>query len=713
MPSFSLLSISSRIFLGTLSNISLGITCGPRAEIFCFKCGDFIYHPLFTYEKNRVDINRILPYLSWDNSSSSSLKHHDPRHNSSSLQRYLSYKSSFVETSDGDVVFRGFMASYVPELPPTQWNASSNKSSSSPSLGKLLQAGKLALKRWYMFQGNLIGGDGELESLMWSEKALRLSIRQSRIAKDSWKIRAPVGLYNLGNTCFMSCILQCLINCVPFQRHFLRDVGHHHKSCSVLRRKSKKRNGYNKAGSSSGNNSNSSGHSRRRTTGRSSSRRNIGGGGSSDTAISVDDTQPMSSYVAEDAEDICLACEMDKLFLLYFASAAGIDTIGALDDGDDTDDGDGVSSASNFFGSKASPFQASAGGVIGASNGDARDSIGSGGSVSTGASGGVAATISTISGNEVTMAGLPLVPSELLASAWKVGGMRHLAGYEQRDAHEFLQAFLDTVGKHEGRHRKLVRDIIGSPKPMLERERDQNKTPPQTDDIVKHLFEGTLRSVLICDKCGCKRSQPEPFLNISLPLAKEMERTIKSDLDSSTVSIGTRKSAASKVKISVEVCLEHFTCPETLTDPVHCPSCDMKTPTRKQHTFAKLPKILCLHLKRFDASSNKKTVDPVSFPAHGLDMGSHLPHWCEVIQGRETDINAVDKSNSSPKVLYDLFATVNHTGTLHQGHYVSNVKVNSQWYHCNDAIVTQSGEGNGEREVLRSEGAYMLFYVRR
>eukprot|EP00957_Ditylum_brightwellii_P038963 2944675-Ditylum_brightwellii.AAC.1 len=189
----------------------------------------------------------------------------------------------------------------------------------------------------------------------------------------------------------------------------------------------------------------------------------------------------MSSYVAEDAEDICLACEMDKLFLLYFASAAGIDTIGALDDGDDTDDGDGVSSASNFFGSKASPFQASAGGVIGASNGDARDSIGSGGSVSTGASGGVAATISTISGNEVTMAGLPLVPSELLASAWKVGGMRHLAGYEQRDAHEFLQAFLDTVGKHEGRHRKLVRDIIGSPKPMLERERDQNKTPPQTD----------------------------------------------------------------------------------------------------------------------------------------------------------------------------------------------------------------------------------------
>eukprot|EP00957_Ditylum_brightwellii_P162760 12394099-Ditylum_brightwellii.AAC.1 len=76
-----------------------------------------------------------------------------------------------------------------------------------------------------------------------------------------------------------------------------------------------------------------------------------------------------------------------------------------------------------------------------------------------------------------------------------------------------------------------------------------------------------------------------------------MERTIKSDLDSSTVSIGTRKSAASEVNALIEVCLKHFTCPQALTDQVHCPSCDMKYPTRKQNTFAKLPKILCLHLK--------------------------------------------------------------------------------------------------------------------
>ena len=58
--------------------------------------------------------------------------------------------------------------------------------------------------------------------------------------------------------------------------------------------------------------------------------------------------------------------------------------------------------------------------------------------------------------------------------------------------------------------------------------------------------------------------------------------------------------------ISVEKCLEHFVLPEELGDLVYCSSCGKKTRTKKQHTFSKLPKILCLHLKRFDAARNKK-----------------------------------------------------------------------------------------------------------
>lgn len=216
-------------------------------------------------------------------------------------------------------------------------------------------------------------------------------------------------------------------------------------------------------------------------------------------------------------------------------------------------------------------------------------------------------------------------------------------------------------------------------------------------DEVKSLFEGTLRSVLVCRECGTKRSQSEPFLSISLPLSKEVQ-------------IAGSSPTTEKEKLSVELCLRHFTMPEFLADPVDCPSCGKKTPTKKQHVVSKLPKILCLHLKRFNAAQKKKIEDFVSFPSRGLNMGQYLPHWCEVSRvPTEADLVVADDA-TTPQIAYDLFGTVNHYGNLQSGHYVANVKVNERWYHCNDAHVAYAGYGNGEAEVLKSEGAYLLFY---
>jgi ubiquitin C-terminal hydrolase len=50
---------------------------------------------------------------------------------------------------------------------------------------------------------------------------------------------------------------------------------------------------------------------------------------------------------------------------------------------------------------------------------------------------------------------------------------------------------------------------------------------------------------------------------------------------------------------------------------------------------------------------------------------------------------------------------------MQSGHYVANVKVQDQWYHCNDAHISRAGLDNGEKAVLNSEGAYILFYIRR
>jgi ubiquitin carboxyl-terminal hydrolase 22/27/51 len=187
-----------------------------------------------------------------------------------------------------------------------------------------------------------------------------------------------------------------------------------------------------------------------------------------------------------------------------------------------------------------------------------------------------------------------------------------------------------------------------------------------------------------------------------LPLAKEF----------STANIEARGTPR-RGKISVEICLDHFTRPETLSDTVFCESCNSKTKTKKQHTFSKLPNVLCLHLKRFNSATGKKITDFISFPAHSLDMGKHLPHWCE--QGLELQDNIIEESRmvESPKILFDLFATVNHRGTLNQGHYTANVKCGDRWYSCNDALITTLCDGDGEKEVLSSEEAYLIFYQKR
>ena len=187
-------------------------------------------------------------------------------------------------------------------------------------------------------------------------------------------------------------------------------------------------------------------------------------------------------------------------------------------------------------------------------------------------------------------------------------------------------------------------------------------------------------------------------MSISLPLSKE---GLPSNVQNAT--------GVASETLDIETCLRHFTVPEMLADPVMCPNCDKKTLTKKQHVVSKLPKVLCLHLKRFNAATNKKIEDFVSFPCRGLNMGPFLPHWCEISRvPTAPSIDSLEKW-AVPEIKYDLYATVNHFGNLQSGHYVSNVCVKKQWYHCNDSHVGFATES----EILRSEGAYLLFYIRR
>lgn len=190
---------------------------------------------------------------------------------------------------------------------------------------------------------------------------------------ERWRIPAPVGIYNLGNTCYQSAVLQCLIHCVPLQRYFLREIGHHYVSSAIHR-----------------------------------------SGGDKDLAV-------------------CLASEMDKLLLQYQGSAMGLDILGMMDE------------ASKEF-MVAPPTNVAIAQTFGGTDLTAHSSLGN-------------------NRRPPIRKGDPIAATSMLAATWQAKGMEHLAGYEQRDAHEFLHGILDMLDKHTQRYRDMIFKSISVPRP--------------------------------------------------------------------------------------------------------------------------------------------------------------------------------------------------------------------------------------------------------
>jgi Ubiquitin carboxyl-terminal hydrolase len=110
-------------------------------------------------------------------------------------------------------------------------------------------------------------------------------------------------------------------------------------------------------------------------------------------------------------DNILIASEMDKLFLRYYSSTTGYDIVPAV---------------------HVSLFPKS-------------DHI--------------SATPSSYS---PAYKGQPLLLNDMLATVWRCRGMRHLAGYDQRDAHEFLHAFLNNMGKGIQMYNDVVRFALNT-----------------------------------------------------------------------------------------------------------------------------------------------------------------------------------------------------------------------------------------------------------
>ncbi|CAG9332096.1 unnamed protein product [Blepharisma stoltei] len=155
---------------------------------------------------------------------------------------------------------------------------------------------------------------------------------------------------------------------------------------------------------------------------------------------------------------------------------------------------------------------------------------------------------------------------------------------------------------------------------------------------------------------------------------------------------------------SIDQCLEKFTQTETLEAKCEKCSHDKK---QSQIEIWRVPDILIVHLKRFSFDGNgfKKLSNLVTFPLTYLDLSS--------IMANTENKTGITISTTKENYMYDLFAVVNHSGSVEGGHYTCfclNAENEKRWLYYDDNLVFEV-TGDVENEIITSK-AYILFYRR-
>lgn len=185
--------------------------------------------------------------------------------------------------------------------------------------------------------------------------------------------------------------------------------------------------------------------------------------------------------------------------------------------------------------------------------------------------------------------------------------------------------------------------------------------------LVHKIFGGRLRSQVKCTRCSHCSNKFDPFLDLSLDIAK----------------------ATTLVRA-----LQNFTEEELLDGgqkQYQCDRCRQKVVAKKRFTIDKAPNVLTVHLKRFSPFNPREKIDKK------VDFQPVLDLKPFVSDSKGTDFK------------YSLYGVLVHAGwNTQSGHYYCFVRTSSgMWHNLDDNQVRQVREA----DVLKQK-AYMLFYVR-
>ena len=151
---------------------------------------------------------------------------------------------------------------------------------------------------------------------------------------------------------------------------------------------------------------------------------------------------------------------------------------------------------------------------------------------------------------------------------------------------------------------------------------------------------------------------------------------------------------------TLDNCLETFCATEKLGehDKWYCKKCKKHTQAYKKMELFYLPKLLVIHLKRFESEEYSyrgyrcydKNGEVIDFPINNFDISQFV----------------VGPQRKGIK--YDLYAVSQHYGGCGGGHYTAICKNYGKWYVYNDSSVHAASEND-----IVSSAAYVLFYRRK
>ncbi|XP_075509893.1 LOW QUALITY PROTEIN: uncharacterized protein LOC142546197 [Primulina tabacum] len=241
-----------------------------------------------------------------------------------------------------------------------------------------------------------------------------------------------------------------------------------------------------------------------------------------------------------------------------------------------------------------------------------------------------------------------LEPKDLVSNLRCIS--RKFRNARQEDAHEYMVNLLESM------HKCCLPSGVPS-----------ESHSAYEKSLVHKIFGGRLRSQVKCIQCSFCSNKFDPFLDLSLEIAKAD---------------------------SLHKALARFTAKEFLdggASQYQCQECKHKVKALKQLTIHKAPYVLTIHLKRFGSHIQGQKIDKkISF-------------------GPTLDLKPFVTGLYDEDLSYTLYGVLVHAGwSTHSGHYYCFVRTSSgMWYSLDDNQVVQVNEG----KVLEQK-AYMLFYVR-